>query len=220
MADDWKDRIFAEKSLWEVYKLSRRVLPRPKANDYIFWGFAAILVGLFGWLLIGGSGIFGEQDALAFLRYCAAQGMSLAIGILGFLIAGFAIFASVTRAELFITLASIPYKKAGKETGINRLQFVFFNFINVFTVYIGLLALCMLVAIGLSENSPIIKIAASVPPSCLVSPLLILLGLTGALILWLVAALLKLKSFIWNLYQTVLVAIATEAEIAALKREG
>lgn len=220
MADDWKKHIFAQKSLWEVYKLSRSVLPRPKSNDFIFWGSAVILTGLFGWLLNADSGLFGERDALAFLRNCAAQGMSLAVGILGFLIAGFAIFASVTRAELFITLASIPYKKAGKETGINRLQFVFFNFINVFTVYIGLLALCMLVAIGLSETSPIIKIAASVPPSCLVTPLLILLALTAALVLWLIAALLKLKSFIWNLYQTVLVAIATEAEIFDLKRKG
>jgi len=220
MVDDWRDRIFAQKSLWEVYALSRRVLPRPMANDFIFWSSAAILTGFFAWLIIGGRSLFGEQEALAFLRFCATQGISLSVGILGFLIAGFAIFANVTRAELFITLASISYKKEGKETGINRLQFVFFNFINVFITYIGLLALCMLVAIGLSETSPIIKVTASTHPSRLITPLLILLGLTVVLILWLIAALLKLKSFIWNLYQTVLVAIATEAEISDAKRKG
>lgn len=213
MAGEWKDRIFVQKSLWEVYKLSGKVLPTSTSNSVFFWTSVAILIAFFGWTFCDGGKIFTEKDALAFIKYVAAQGMSLSIGILGFLIAGFAIFASVTRAELFITLAEIPYKRDGKEMGINRLQFVFFNFINVFTVYIGLLSFCMIVAIGLSDNSPVIIIAARTTAPFPFLPLLALLLTNGVLIVWLVTALLKLKSFIWNLYQTVLVSIATEAEL-------
>lgn len=218
MAEDWKKRIFIEKSLWEVYRLSRTVLPKPKSNRTIFWLFAAMFLGLFVWGVYDGGTRYAAQDGLKFLRFAAVQGMSLAIGILGFLIAGFAIFASVTRAELFIALANIPYKKNGTETGINRLQFVFFNFMNVFTVYIGLLAVCMAVVIGLSEDSPIVQMGAPASawcPKLLTIAIFLSFGLLG---LWIVSALLKLKSFIWNLYQTVLVTIATEAEIEVRRK--
>lgn len=216
MAGDWKDRIFREKSLWEVYRLSASVLPRPKFNRFIAWLFSILIAAFFAWVLCDSGRTFTVQDALEFLRFSAAQGVALSIGILGFLVAGFAIFASVTRAELFITLAEIPYKRNGVDTGINRLLFIFFNFINVFTVYIGLLSLSMIVAMGLSEHSPVLRIAGNTRSPFPMLPLVFLVILNGGITFWIAIALLKLKSFIWNLYQTVLVAIATEAEL--LKR--
>lgn len=217
MSTDWKDEIFAQKSLWEVYRTSRSALPRPKINTQIFWTFVAIVGAFLVFLLVDGGEHFTDQDAVSFLRSAAAQGTSIAIGILGFLVAGFAIFASVTRAELFITLAKIPYKRDGVETGINRLQFVFFNFINVFTVYIGLLALCLSIVLLFAERSPLLVVASNtISPHPLI-PVLAVGSITGLLVMSLVTAILKLKSFVWNLYQTVLVTIATEAELAEIE---
>jgi hypothetical protein len=216
MSTDWKDEIFAQKSLWEVYRTSRSALPRPRINTQIFWTFVAIVAAFLVFLLVDGGENFTDQDAVSFLHSAAGQGTSLAIGILGFLVAGFAIFASVTRAELFITLAKIPYKRDGVETGINRLQFVFFNFINVFTVYIGLLALCLAIVVLFADRSPLLVVASNTVPAHPLVPVLAVGFITGLLIMSLVTAILKLKSFVWNLYQTVLVTIATEAELAEI----
>lgn len=217
MSTDWKDEIFAQKSLWEVYRTSRSALPRPRINTQIFRTSVAIVAAFLVSLAVDGGENFTDQDAVSFLRFAAGQGTSLSIGILGFLVAGFAIFASVTRAELFITLARIPYKRDGVETGINRLQFVFFNFMNVFTVYIGLLALCLAIVVLLADRSPLLVAASNtVSPHPLV-PILALGSITGLLLVALVTAILKLKSFVWNLYQTVLVTIATEAQIAEIE---
>ena len=219
MSGDWTASIFSQKSMWEVYRLSNKILPKPKSNVVIFWAFVSAFLVFFGWAMCDGGTVFTEKDALSFLQFTAAQGLSLAVGILGFLIAGFAIFASVTKAELFITLAEIPYKRDGKETGINRLQFVFFNFLNVFTVYIGLLALCLIIGIGLSDHSPLLRIASQTPSPTPILPIMALVITTGSLLLWLVAALLRLKSFVWNLYQTILVSIATEAKLIQKLRD-
>lgn len=217
MSTDWKDEIFAQKSLWEVYRTSRSALPRPRINTQIFRTSVAIVAAFLVSLAIDGGENFTDQDAVSFLRFAAAQGTSLAIGILGFLVAGFAIFASVTRAELFITLAKIPYKRDGVETGINRLQFVFFNFINVFTVYIGLLALCLSIVLLFAERSPLLVVASNTISPNSILPVLAVGSITGLLVMSLVNAILKLKSFVWNLYQTVLVTIATEAELAEIE---
>lgn len=216
MSDGWKDEIFAQKSLWEVFRTSRAALPRPKINSYIFWISVAIVAAFLVFLVVDGGRNFTDRDAVTFLRFVAGQGTSLSVGILGFLVAGFAIFASVTRAELFITLAKIPYKRDGEKTGINRLQFVFFNFINVFTVYMSLLALCLVIVVLFSDRSPLLVLASNVLAPNPVAPILAVGSLTGILLLALITAILKLKSFVWNLYQTVLVTIATEAELAEI----
>lgn len=216
MAEDWKTRIFQQKSLWEVYRISSSILPKPTINRVIFWLFVLLFVGFFVWGVYDGGKHYTAQDAVKFLRISAGQGLSLAVGILGFLIAGFAIFASVTRAELFITLANIRYK----ETDINRLQFVFFNFINVFTVYMGLLAISLSLSILLAEGSPLLRLGGVFVLRCPQATAYALFLILGVLGLWIVSAILKLKSFIWNLYQTVLVAIATEAELQERRGQG
>ncbi len=209
MSGDWKNDIFTQKGLWDVYLLSREVLPKSKFNKIVIRVSALIFVSLFIWSILEGKSIYTASEAVSVVRVLAEQCFVLSLGILGFLIAGFAIFASVTKTELFITLANIRYQ----ETKINRLQFVFFNFLNVFTVYIGLLSASLFVLIALAEHSPLIKFAyplVKTAPALTIGANFIVIGVLGV---WLVSAIVKLKSFIWNLYQTVLVSIATEAEL-------
>ncbi len=214
MPHDWKKEIFAQKGLWEVYRLSREVLPKSKFNKIVVRISVLVFVALFIWSIVQGKSIYTASEAVAVVRIIAEQGFLLSLGILGFLIAGFAIFASVTKTELFITLANIPYG----EDKINRLQFVFFNFLNVFTVYIGLLSASLFVLLALAQHSPFIKLVyplVKTAPTLIIGANFIVIGILGV---WLVTAIVRLKSFIWNLYQTVLVAIATEAELQERER--
>lgn len=209
MPDDWKTKIFEEKSLWEVYRLSHSLIPKPKSNRVIFWLSALIFLGLFIWSIVEGAQHYTAKQAFDFMHHIANQSLILSIGILGFLITGFAIFASLTNISLFIALANIRHKN----TNINRLQFVFFNFLNIFTVYIGLLSFCLFIIIGLSENSPLTRLsylAIARWPTSGIPAIFFVVGILG---IWLISAIVKLKSFIWNLYQIVLISIATEAEL-------
>ena len=148
MNSSWKVQIFEQKTLWEVYFLSRRVMPRNKFNRNCVRFATVISVAFFVTMMAGGQDLYSLSDAGRFLRALANASFLFSLGILGFLIAGFAIFASVTNAKLFIMLASIPYG----DGRINRLQFVFFNFLNVFTIYIALMSVALFTMIFCCQN--------------------------------------------------------------------
>ena len=209
----WEEKIFREKSLWDVYSKSRKIFPRKKFNRAVIliWIVCSIILTLSNYLFEFDN--FQVQESANFVHLIADVGLTLSLSILGFLIAGFSIFASVTKTELFILLAEIPYKRESSDTGISRLQFIFFNFLNVFSVYLLLLSICLIIDLFFSLSSPLRILAdsiASINPkfahvgNCLVASI-------GGLVL--IEALLQLKSFVWNLYQAVLLAIATDHEL-------
>ena len=213
MTSDWKNVIFQQKSLWQVYRLSLGELPRTRFNRTVLVTALVLLFAMAGWNVWTGPRYMSLNETAEFVFLLADIGFVFSLSILGFLIAGFSIFASVTKAELFITLANIPYKK----TGINSLQFVFFNFLNVFVVYLGLLGLSLVVKVVFSPLSPVTlfgrTMVQSYPTAGLVVNSLVFLSF-GILF---VEAFLRLKSFIWNLYQSVLMSIATEDQMRAKK---
>ena len=184
-------------------------MPRSRFNKIILRVAWTLLMVMAGWTFWYGPRYMSVSETSSFVFLLADVGFVFSLSILGFLIAGFSIFASVTKPELFITLANISYDG----TEINRLQFVFFNFLNVFSVYLVLLALSMIVQLVFSPSSPAMLLGQHI-----VDGYPILGFATNAMMLLafgvlFVEAFLKLKSFIWNLYQTVLVSIATEDEI-------
>ncbi len=208
MNSSWKVQIFEQKTLWEVYFLSRRVMPRNKFNRNCVRFATVISVAFFVTMMAGGQDLYSLSDAGRFLRALANASFLFSLGILGFLIAGFAIFASVTNAKLFIMLASIPYG----DGRINRLQFVFFNFLNVFTIYIALMSVALFTMILLLPESPFVVLGTNVVHLPLGLAKMGTVLAISIFLVWLVVALVRLKSFIWSLYQTVLVSIAAEAQ--------
>lgn len=213
MGDDWQDKIFEEKSLWQVYARSKKAIPRQKANLFSLVLIFLLSLFLIGYLFIAHSELFWVNDSAAFAHKIADAGTILSLSILGFLIAGFSIFASVTKTELFVLLAKMPYRQDDKDTGISRLQFLFFNFLNVFSIYIFLLVICMTVDIGFDNSSPLQVLIRMVTAE---NATILHVGNCAAILsveVMLVEAILRLKSFIWNLYQSVLLTIATEYEL-------
>ena len=163
--------------------------------------------------------VYDIDHTADFVHSVSDVSLVFSLSVLGFLIAGFSIFASITKVDLFITLASIPYKRNETETGLNRLQFIFFNFMNVFSVYFILLAMALFVRLGYSEGSPLSIfgsfLASEYPNACMVVNIIA----SSVFLIILTEALLRLKSFIWNLYQSVLLVIVTSDEIAKNKNQ-
>lgn len=216
---DWKKDVFAQKSLWHVYRLSAKCFPRRASNTVILLFFIAVGFAFTLWGATYGDSYYTINESAELVHDLVAGAFILSLSILGFLVAGFSIFASVTKVDLFILLAQLPYKNNDKITGLSRLQFIFFNFLNVFSVYLGLLALCLFISLGFSDQSPLTRaseVMTNIYPNAARTFNFLVASI---LMVWLVDALLRLKAFIWNLYQAVLLSIVTEAELLERKNQ-
>jgi hypothetical protein len=211
---DWRDKVTAEKSLFEVYRKARKV-GSSRSN------FVAAVIALIGFLSIASIdhrlclGIFPMDKLANFIGRLADIGFALTTAILGFLIAGFAIFSSITRPEIFAALAKLDHK----DSGISKLQFIFFNFLLVFVHYLAFLATSIAVKLWL-PLAPAFNRALEVH---WMLPAMSLwwsaVGLSAILLAWLVFLIMLLKSFIWNIYQAVLVVIVTGDLIVQLEND-
>jgi len=97
---------------------------------------------------------------------------------------------------------------------------MFFNFLFVFINFGVFLAVCIAVNLCLLRNGPFfgaVQLILSLE-SIYVSH--VVMALFSALVGWVVFLLMLLKSFIWNLYQAVLVTIGVEAELLERGKEG
>jgi hypothetical protein len=120
---DWKDRITSEKNLLQVY-LKAREVASARSNARLAWAvFILVTVG-FAANAYYDLPVAPYASLITGVRAIADLGFTFTTSILGFLIAGFAIFASITKPNVFILLARLDHPKGG----ISRLQFIFFQF--------------------------------------------------------------------------------------------
>ena len=209
---DWKERLTEDKSLSQVYRRARRVASS-RWNVSVSWlVFILLTAGLVADQYCGRP-LVGKWVLVSSIREVSEIGFVFTSAILGFLIAGFAIFSSITKPEVFILLAKLDHPKYQ----ISQLQFIFFNFLIVFIHFIGFLTLSIFVKLFLFPSglltSGVQFVFSFVPAWEEYIIILVFSSLTG----WLAFLLTLLKSFIWNLYQAVLVSIGVEAE---LREEG
>lgn len=140
----WQKRATEETSLSEVYWKARKV-GSTRVNSVV----PVVVFVLFGLLAAGDScfdlSVLPPSALKSLLSQVADIGFTLTTAILGFLIAGFSIFASITRPEIVAGLAKLDHK----DTGLSRLQFIFFNFLLVFIHYLAFLAASIVFKLGL-----------------------------------------------------------------------
>lgn len=211
---DWRDKVTAEKSLFEVYRKARKV--GSSRSNFVVAAFVFL-----GFLAVGGAdyclrlGIF-PMDALGkFIGQVSDIGFALTTAILGFLIAGFSIFSTITRPEIFAALAKLDHKGSG----ISRLQFVFFNFLLVFVHYLAFLAVSIALKLGLPFAPAFVRAAEAFWALSEIALWWIVVGLSATLLAWLAFLIMLLKSFIWNIYQAILVVIVTGDLIVQLEKD-
>lgn len=146
----------------------------------------------------------------------ANVGSALAGTILGFLVAGFAIVCSVLRPQTMYFLLYLP----NKTYGLNELKLLFVIFVEVFVQYLALLFWSILVLIFGGKIGPAMYLGTLLGKVHWLVPFIslhVIFVLWGT---WLVALVLTLKSFIYNLYQSLLLCMADAIDEVERQRES
>lgn len=196
------DEITQESGLLDIYKAIRFKLPKSNINIFSTLSVLAMLItcvmmsteNSFFWLIK--------------MRKLAETGFSFSTGILGFLIAGFTIFATVVDKNLFAAMAKVIHTKSG----LSYLKYNFFILMYVFIVYLGFAILCLLVQL-VGDTSGFIsimtKLVAGEEYFTTVKHLLVRIGVV-VVGTWFFYSLIILQSFIFNIYHVVVTAIRWE----------
>jgi hypothetical protein len=154
----------------------------------------------------------GGGEAGALLKEILKLGISLVPSILGFLIAGFTVFVTITKPGVFSAMAKKEYAKSGQ----SYLKYNLSAFMLAFSHYVAYLGLCVFLVYFGQPNGPLIQIAkwlsslgtcnSSASYNALVSACAV------AFACWTWYLVMLLKSFIYNVYQVVVTSVRWELE--------
>jgi hypothetical protein len=202
-----------EKNLWSIYRKCVRHLPHSKFNSTVMLISICALV----FDCVASPGSFASRITLT--RELSELGLGYGSTILGFLIAGFTIFATLSKPELFYKMASIGYGK----TGFSHLKANLFTFVEVFVIYTVFLVACLMIKIfcGTGGLVPTVVEYSNKNPVFgyyLAKWTIANFGfvLISSLSLY---CLLALKSFIYNTYHAVATSIAWSFQIPPMPME-
>jgi hypothetical protein len=194
-----------EKNLFQLYMLTYS-FPTSRFNVISTFIVGACCVSYLFWVRPGG----GEAGIL--LKEILKFGISLVPSILGFLIAGFTVFVTVTKPGVFSAMAKKEYAKSGQ----SYLKYNLSAFMLAFSHYVAYLGLCVLLVYFGQPNGPLTQIAKwlsslaacniSVSYNALVSACAV------AFACWTWYLVMLLKSFIYNVYQVVVTSVRWDLE--------
>jgi len=200
--------LLKEKSLFDVYRLGGRI-PRKPLYKFVE---ATTAVALLFWAVTSGK----DATHLApIVREWGDLGFGFATAILGFLLAGFAIFTAIMRMDVALLMASETHEKSG----LSYLKYNFVAFVQVFAEYLAFVAVYVFLKLfcmpggllsmslrGLPRYSDEIRMAAALAG-------IVLIG-------WfLVHLVVRLQAFVFNVYHVVMTMISLEAARAEGRRE-
>jgi hypothetical protein len=207
-APDFSD-LFEESSLWQLYRKSPS-LWKSRFNTGAV-GAAVLLLAAFAVLEYLGTADAVSTRPINFLELFgmwATNGIAFAGTILGFLIAGFAVFCTLLRPSTLIALQKV--RRPGEEH--HELKLILLAFVGVFAQYIAFLMWCVVFSIIGGKNGPLDLLASSLGASYSRVAFLVTLATFVIWGAWWIVLILKLKSFIYNLYQSLLVGITDAVE--------
>jgi len=187
-----ESELTSEKSLWDVYKLSRNILP---SNTQVITIFSTML-------LLGVNAFFLEDNISIILndtRAWASMGFSFSITTLGFLIAGFTIFATLSKPKMMLAMM----EHTNTKTGLPTLKYNFFAFMNVFIAYIVFALVYLLIILLGQKGGFLANIVSFFSYALFIKLALIKMSyvIIGSSFVYL---LLLLQSFVFNIYSIVM----------------
>lgn len=196
-----------ERSLFQLYKISYKF--ETNRFNLITTLIVAILLTIYSYLA------WNKPEILlnTYTKYIDI-GLTFATSILGFLVAGFTIFVTVTKTELFIEMA----KKRYEESDQSYFKYVISCFVIAFVHYVSYLFVCLMSNLLLGPDGFSLLIyneLMAIPTISLYLPLikktLTAIGVIG-IGSWSAYLVLLLKSFIFNIYSTIALAVRWEIE--------
>lgn len=202
------EELTKERNLFAIYRQLRK-FPKSRFN-LLSTGSVFIALVLYAMFTSESVSLIADK-----VRSLADLGLNFAAAILGFLIAGFTIFFTVSKLDLFISMSKIRHNA----TGVSWLKYSFFVFVDVFTVYLMFIAMCIFIKIFASPNGPIYLLLTMFDWNFkMASRILSRLGIViiGTWFFYLVVA---LKSFIFNVYHIAVTAIRWEIEKETLREQ-
>jgi uncharacterized membrane protein YuzA (DUF378 family) len=190
-----------EKSLWDIYTLSRRI----RSNRFN----VKFVVGT-AMLLLAHAYILQDNDdiLLADVRGLATLTLNCSLTVLGFLIAGFTVFATLSKPAMLLKMMEVPH-----ENGLPYLKYNFIAFIQVFIYYFVAALFCLIIILFGAKGGLVSKIVALLPCSAslrsdAIRISYILVGVTAVYLL------LILKTFIFNIYSIIMNSLRWELKNA------
>lgn len=189
-----------EKRLWDIYIASKRIP---------FSRFNAITTAFVFILLLANSWFTTQpvEETIELVRDLSRTGLAVALSTLGFLLAGFTIFATVTQPSLSLRMAEIAHP----DSGLSYLKHNYFVFLRVFIYYLLFSIFCLFI-IMFGHKGGLIPLLVSYSPYpeqvkfAVVKASYVLL-FTGYYFL-----VMQLKSFIFNIYHSVMTSLRWKAE--------
>jgi hypothetical protein len=198
----WQERLFADRSLLQIFLKSRGSYETP--FNFILLMVISILSVTIGFAyLIDGQGAIPKSEVAETVRAWTALGVTLSTTVLGFLIAGFTIFATISNPRLFASMAKLRSTKVKDTT---QLEYAIRPFINCFVNYIAYASVSVVLAMFATKGGVVARVIATLIHDQEMSYFFIVFF--SGYLTWTVALLLKLKSFVWNIHQTMMLCIA------------
>ncbi len=212
-----RDDLLKEIHLWAIFWESLRI-PWSKTNIMVGLVFCA------GTILLT-IGAAKASDVANQLYSMGTIALSSTVSLLGFLIAGFSFFATVSDKQMFCRMAEYPHKKSG----LSYLKYNLFIFMRVFAQYLLVCIGSLAVILIFQPNSVARQSVRSrtsrltwplwlhVPWRLDVTILSLMLGVSVGLFVYL---LMELGSFIFNVYHVVMTTIKWEMEKEKAPQSG
>ena len=189
--------LLREKSLWAVYVRSRSI-PFSWLNNAA-GVIVAIAIGVASCWSASMANVADHLSALSVLAF------NTSISLLGFLLAGFSFFATVSDKSMFCRMAEVQHK----ESGLSYLKYNFYVFMRVFFEYSVVAVVSFLLAVILQPDSGtrivLTRLLDDILPTR--AGIWVLSGALGLLAGSFAYLLLQLKSFIFNVFHVVMTSI-------------
>jgi hypothetical protein len=184
-----------EKSLTEIYFKSIKIRETP--INLIVSGTFFVILAVFAFSSQQKAGYLGDL-----LRNIAASGTSLTTSVLGFLLAGYTIFITITDQNLFIALA----KQKKDDYEFSWLKFIVFVFMRVFIYYLVGAILFFTIQVFFTQNGIFssFMVLIGIPEQVKIFIIKFLIVSCGTFVIYL---LMSLKSFIFNIYEVSMMTI-------------
>lgn len=188
-----------EKSLWAVYLRARRI----PFNSFNIWTTIAV-VGLVTaqYCVLE----ISLDEKLKIVREFSSIAMGIVVSVLGFLLAGFTIFATISQPDMLVAMSRHRHEKSG----LSYLKNNFFIFIRIFIYYLVYTVACLLITVFGVKGGLLYKLISMSPIGWHIEEWLVGVSyvfLYGGMFF----LMMQLKSFIYNVYLSVMTAIRWRA---------
>jgi len=192
--------LMKEKKLWDIYLASRRI--SFSRFNFVTTFIVFLLLCLNSWLTTQ-----TITETIEIVRNMASSGLAITLSTLGFLLAGFTIFATVSQPSLSLRMSEIKHP----DSGLSYLKHNYFIFLRVFIYYLTFSVFCLFIVM-FGHKGGLIPLLASYAPyednvKFAIVKLSYIILFTGYYFL-----IMQLKSFVFNIYHAVMTSLRWKAE--------